>query len=134
MFIDNKPESGTDTLRDMCIVSSVSGAIEHHHEISGIRVYLKQCEKFGWETYLLRFNVLQGEGDDKLAVEERAYSLKVQPHESVRSRRTSGDRRVHASIEMDESEGNGSEDESDESSDNSEESVMPARKLVLRKK
>lgn len=80
------------------MLSSIAGAILHGRSESSLAAVLKQTEQYSWSVYKMRYNLLQGEGDSSASVSDRALTMPpVEPHESVRCRRFSGQRRPPSS-------------------------------------
>lgn len=141
-YIEKKDDMDISSLLSIGVESSVAGAILHQRSGSSLASFLKQSEQYSWTVYMLRFRILQGEGDSDVCVSKRAISMTpVEPHESVRGRRCSGDRRLPRPTILDDNEDGAESDHLDES-DNHELVDIPSdgsddpsgRRLTLRKK
>lgn len=139
------------SLKAIRVDSSVAGAILHRRTGSSLSAFLKQSEWYSWSVYMMRYKIIQGEGDNNSSVPDRAITMPpVEPHDSVRERRSSGERQrgptkssaedPDGDIEMsqeaaEEDAGDGTGDEGQSSESDS--GVQPRRGrhgLVLRKK
>ena len=92
LFIETDPEdSRVKTLSESMIGSSVSGAVRSVHPGPQLVGFLKQSEQYSWTVYCLRQRMLDGEGELTATVSRRAVGMRIEPHASVRSRRSSGE-------------------------------------------